>query len=230
MLHYSYFFIIITLLSTSINANELTLKIRTNQAEATVCSHPKVAKENFTPTFGYGCFCGKNYPNILHPSKKDYKDLNDKEREELIGQYNLIKPYDSIDALCKKHDICYIKRGEADQGCNDDIYHNLKELKSQFKAQERENNPTAKQCRILVSDMASFFRTIFGVGDNISILRSGVFAMTTPMTIMSKGLQKTTGILSDNSNYPDEGIKCIVDSEKYDGRVTSKSSTHTTQK
>ena len=214
MLHYSYIFIIITLFLTSINANELSPEIRENRVEAMVCSNPKVAKENFAPTFGYGCFCGEDYPNIWHPSKKDYKDLNDREKEELIAQYYLIKPYDSIDALCRKHDICYIERGEEDQGCNDDIYHNLRELKRQFKEQERKGDQTAKQCRILVSDMASFFRTIFGVGDNISLLRGGMFAMTTPITIMSKGLQKTTGILSDNNNYPDEGIECIINSQK----------------
>ena len=213
MRHCSYFFIIITLISTSLNANEPMLKIRQSHTEAMVCSHPKVAKENFTPTFGYGCFCGKDYPHISHPSQKNYKDLNDKERKELIDLYYRIKPYDSIDAICQKHDICYIEKGGENQSCNDDIYHNLKVLKRAFKAEERNNNPTAKQCRILVSDMASFFRTIFGTGDNVSLFRSGIFAMTTPFTIMSKGVQKTTGILSDNSNYPDEGIKCIIDSQ-----------------
>ena len=214
MLHYSYFFITITLFLTSLNANELTLKIQETRTEAMVCSNPKVAKENLTPTFGYGCFCGKDYPHIEHPSEKNYKDLNDKEREELIAQYYLIKPYDSIDELCMKHDICYIEKGEEAQECNDDIYHNLKKLKVEFKAQERKSDPTAKQCRVLVSDMASFFRTIFGIGDNISLLRGGMFAMTTPFTIMSKGLQKTTGVLKENSNYPEEGVKCLIDSQK----------------
>ncbi|MCK5854778.1 MAG: hypothetical protein KAG56_06115 [Sulfurovaceae bacterium] len=214
MLHYLYFFMIFTLLLTPINANELTKQMHENKAKSTVCTNPKVAKEDFTPNFGYGCFCGEDYPNIQHPSKKNYKNLTSKEREELIAQYYLMKPYDSIDRLCMNHDICYIYKGEEDQSCNDTIYHRLKELKREFKKQEDKDDPTQRQCRILVSDMASFFRTIFGIADNISLLRGGVFVMTTPMTIMSKGLQKSKGILSDKSNYPKEGIQCLIESQR----------------
>ena len=216
-MYYSYIFIIFTLLTHPLSADDftklnppLTKKMQENRAKAKECDTPAKTKEKFTNSFQYGCFCGKDYPLIRHASRKNYKDLNKTEREELIAQYYSIKPYDSIDESCMKHDICYIYRGREEQACNDAIYHNLKELKLIFKAKEERSNPTAKQCRLLSADMASFFRTIFSTGEDISLLRYGMFAMTTPMTLGGKIIQKTPLILDDNDGYPPMGVKCLI--------------------
>ncbi len=188
----------------------LTEEMKINQADAKECNYPSKVKNRFTKNFQYGCFCGKDYPNIRHKSNKNYKELNKKERTELITEYYKIKPYDSIDESCMKHDICFIYRGGEEQACNDAIYHSLKELKKIFRAKEEKSNPLAKQCRVLSSDMASFFRSIFGTGEDISLLRYGMFAMTTPFTMGGKMVQKSALLLDDNDNYPEEGEKCFI--------------------
>ena len=210
--------LIITVLFTQLNADDfkrlnpsLTEDMKTNRKNATVCSNPAKAKENFSDTFSYGCFCGKGYPNVKHASKKSYKRLNHSQREELITQYYLIKPYDSIDEICMKHDICYIHRGREDQACNDAIYHSFKEIQGMFRAKESKSDPKQKQCRVLVSDMASFFRTIFGTGENISMMRFGTFAMTTFMVMARKSVQKSSGMLDSEDDYPLAGERCLTD-------------------
>jgi hypothetical protein len=203
---------------TQLNADDfsllnpsLTKEMKTNREHAILCKNPATAKENFSDTFSYGCFCGKGYPNIKHSSKKSYKKLNRKQREELIAQYYLIKPYDSIDEICMKHDICYIYRGREDQACNDAIYHSFKEIQHLFRAKENKNDPKQKQCRVLASDMASFFRTIFGTGENISMMRFGTFAMTTFMVMARKSIQKSSGMLDSVEDYPSSGEKCLIE-------------------
>lgn len=211
-----YLFTILTLLTYTLSANEftklnppLTQKTKEIISHAEDCRFPAKAEEKFTKSFQYGCFCGKDYPHIKHPSLKEYKDLNKKEKEELINQYYAIKPYDSIDESCMKHDICFIYRGE-EQECNDAIYHELKELREIFKAKEKKSNPTAKECRVLSADMASYFRTIFSIGENVSIIKYGVFAMMTPLTLGGKIIQKTPLMVEEKGNYPDEGVRCLV--------------------
>ena len=220
-MYYSYIFIVLTLLTYPLFPDSfaelnlpLTKEMRENRANAKECKNPTKIKEEFTNSFQYGCFCGKDYPLIKHSSNKNYKDLNKTQREELINQYYKIKPYDSIDESCMKHDICYIHRGKEEQACNDAIYHDLKELKLIFKAREDSSYPKAKQCRVLSGDMASFFRTIFSTGEDISLIRYGMFAIITPITLGGKIIQKTPLILNNKGDYPKEGVKCLISSEK----------------
>jgi hypothetical protein len=215
MYYYLYIFIL-TLLIHPLSADDfsqlnppLTQEMKRNQADARECTHPAKVKDKFTKNFQYGCFCGKNYPKIRHKSNKNYKKLNKRERRELITQYYKLKPYDSIDESCMKHDICFIYRGREEQACNDAIYHDLKELKKIFQAKEETSTYLAKQCRVLSSDMASFFRSIFGTGEDISLLRYGMFAMTTPLTMGSKIVQKSSSLLDDEDNYPSIGERCL---------------------
>jgi hypothetical protein len=191
----------------------LTKIMKINQQNAKVCKNPAVAKENFDANFRYGCFCGKGYPYIIHKSKKSYKKLNRREREELISQYYKIKPYDSIDELCMKHDICFIYEGREDQICNTAIYDGLRGLEEYFEKERRGKNPKrARRCQRLVSDISSIFGTVFGAGDNISPMKFGIFAMiTTPMTVVSKGIQKSAKMLDDGSTYPLANEKCDID-------------------
>ncbi len=196
--------------------SSLTKEMRLNRDRAEVCKNPAVAKENFDSDFRYGCFCGKNYPKITHPSKKSYRKLNRREREELISLYYKIKPYDNIDELCMKHDICYIYEGREDQICNDALYDGLRDLERKFEKQRYTKNfKKARKCQRLVSDISSVFGTIFGAGDNISPFKFGLFAMiTTPMTIASKTIQQSSRMIDDEPTYPLANEKCNIDNKK----------------
>lgn len=187
---------------------KLTKEMKQSQTHAQPCVNPAVAEEKFYDRFRYGCFCGKGYPKIVHPSKKHYTKLNQEEMEELITQYFSIKPYDSIDEACMKHDICYIYRGGEDEKCNDAIYTTLKELKNTFS--KVENSKKEKRCRALASDISSYFQTIFGIGDNATMFRFGVRAMTTPMTMASKVVQKTVQSVNSDGIYPLAGETCWI--------------------
>lgn len=190
----------------------LTDEMNESQSHAKLCDTPAVAEEKFDDSFKYGCFCGKGYPDIIHPSKKHYTKLNREEAEELITQYYAIKPYDSIDEVCMKHDICYIYRGGEDEMCNDAIYTTLREIADAFLEVRMHHKSYEKEerCRVLASDMGSYFKSIFGVGDNISMFSFGMRAMTTPMTMASKAVQKTAHGMNTDSTYPLAGEHCWV--------------------
>ena len=120
-MYYLYIFIVILLIHplsaddfSSLNP-PLAEEMKMNQKGAKECNSPSKVKNRFTKNFQYGCFCGKDYPHIRHKSNKNYKKLNRKERMELITEYYKIKPYDSIDESCMKHDICFIYRGGEEQ-------------------------------------------------------------------------------------------------------------------
>lgn len=190
----------------------MTKEMKKAQEKAEPCATPAVAEEKFDDGFRYGCFCGKGYPEIVHPSKKHYTKLNREETEELITQYYAVKPYDSIDEACMKHDICYIYRGGEDEMCNDAIYTTLREVEDAFfeVRMHKKNYEKEEQCRALASDIGSYFKTIFGVGDNVSMFRFGMRAMTTPLTVASKAVQKTAHGMNDDPTYPLAGETCWV--------------------
>ena len=206
---------------TQLNANDFDIlnpkpnkQMQKNKASAIVCTNPAVAEDKFDTTFRYGCFCGKGYPNIQHSSQKPYRYLDATQREQLIAQYYAIKPYDSIDEACMKHDICYINKGIEDQRCNDALYANLRNIEDVFDSKQEAKNSASleRRCQILASDIASVFRTVFATGENISKIRLGMLAVTTPLTLASKTLQKTSRTMQDNANYPLVGEKCLIPS------------------
>lgn len=206
---YLSFFITFTLFFTQLNANDfdtlnpkLNKQMQKSQASAIVCTNSAVAEDKFDTTFRYGCFCGKGYPDIQHSSDKPYRYLQQTQSEELIAQYYSIKPYDSIDEACMKHDICYINKGREDQRCNDALYANLREIEDLFESKEKakKSDSLERRCQVLASDMASVFRTVFATGENISKIRLGMLAVTTPLTMASKTLQKTSRTIHDKAN------------------------------
>jgi len=188
-----------------------TIEMIQNMKDAKVCKSPAIAKQNFSSDFRYGCFCGKNYPNIISKTKKSYQDLSRGERDELIAKYYLLKPYDSIDAVCMKHDICYIYEGREDQLCNDALFSALRDLSSQFYdvAREQDDNSTAERCERLSSDIGVVFKTAFALADNTSMMRFGMVMMiNTPLTVMSKGIRTTSYGMKDKILYPLPNEKC----------------------
>jgi len=188
-----------------------TQEMLLNRENAKLCNNPAMAKENFDNDFKYGCFCGKNYPYIKSDTKKDYKDLNRRERDKLITKYYAIKPYDDIDNLCMQHDICYIYEGREDQLCNDVLYSEMRLLSNKFYEEARGQNSDSKamRCERLSSDIAVIFKTIFGAGNNLSMMRFGMFMMVnTPMTVMSKAVQKMSHGMNNSPLYPFQNEKC----------------------
>jgi len=179
---------------------------------ATPCDNPAIADDNLSKKFRYGCFCGENYPDIQHKSKKSYRVLNDQERQELISQYQSIDAYDDIDEACKAHDICFIKHAKQAKVCNDSIVKSLTEIKDKF-SKEADDNVTNAQCRDLAFDISSVFHTVFSPADDEdTIFDFGMLMVNGAITATNKIGQEAADTLSDNApRYPAKGVKCLVD-------------------
>jgi len=180
------------------------------------CKHPAVAEDNLSKTFRYGCFCGENYPKLMHPSGKSYRKLNTKERQELIAQYQAIEPYDDIDKVCQTHDICYIQEGKKARSCNQALYHSLNEMEETFQA-HAETNITSAECQHLAFDIGSVFNTIFAPSDDDdTIFDLGMLMVNGGITAGNKVLQESADTLSDSDTprYPPAGIKCLQEKFK----------------
>ena len=178
------------------------------------CDYPAVATDDFGKKFRYGCFCGENYPNIQHPSKKNYRDLNITQKQELISQYKAIAPYDDIDKVCQEHDICFIILGRKAESCNDTIYSELNSLEDKFHQKESKEN-YYEQCANLANDMASVFHTIFAPSDDDDTLFDmGILMINGAVTAFNKAFQESLDILTkEEDRYPPAGVKCNI-SEK----------------
>jgi len=176
---------------------------------ATPCEHPAVASDDLNQKFRYGCFCGEEYPSLQHPSKKSYKELNLKERNELIVEYQKIDAYDDIDAVCKAHDICYLKHGREAKVCNDRIYNQLNRMEEAF-SRESEDNITKEQCKNLAFDIASVFHTIFSPSDDEdTFFDFGMLMVNGAITAGNKVLQESVDTFDDTeSRYPKKDTKC----------------------
>ena len=181
---------------------------------ATPCKNPAVASDNLNSKFRYGCFCGKNYPSIKHPSKKSYKELNTTQRKELIAEYQKIDAYDDIDKVCKEHDICYIIHGREANVCNDRIYSQLKTIEKIFD-KANDNNVTNEQCKNLAFDIGSVFHTIFSPSDDENtIFDFGMLMFNGAITATNKVVQESADTLSDDNppRYPALHEKCLLKS------------------
>ncbi|MDB2562278.1 hypothetical protein N9X61_01600 [Sulfurimonas sp.] len=65
----------------------------------------------------HGKFCGDNIPNVQAQSnEEEYKILS------------AIEPIDVIDGACKKHDLCYLKRGRDAVSCDEDLVLEVKKI------------------------------------------------------------------------------------------------------
>ena len=80
-----------------------------------VCPSPQPVPTKFNREIKYGCFCGENYPGFSN-----------------IDMYYLVKPYDSIDEVCRDHDVCWTLKGKGDGDCNDEFYNRLDYLSKRF--------------------------------------------------------------------------------------------------
>jgi len=185
-----------------------------NSLYANSCDNPAVASDNLNSQFHYGCFCGKNYPKIEHPSKKSYKELNITQRQELIKEYIKIDAYDDIDEVCKEHDICYIHYGREAKVCNDKIYTQLNSLEKQFD-KANESNIRNEQCKNLAFDIGSVFHTIFSPAeDENTIFDLGMLMFNGAITASNKLVQESVDTISykNTPRYPSSDEKCLLES------------------
>ena len=184
-----------------------TIKMLENQANATPCASPVMAKDEITDQFKYGCFCGKNYPNVDKNSTVSFTKLNKAERIKRIESFYLIEPYDEVDAICQQHDICYLYRGKRAKRCNDTIYDELHTLAYKFR--EADDKLHNRQCYNLSSDMASVFRTIFASADDQDTLfEAGMLLLSTSITMANKTFQESIDLMIRHQvRYPKH--KCI---------------------
>jgi len=190
----------------------LTEKMKENRRHAKVCKRPAVAEEKFDRSFRYGCFCGENYPNIKDPSLKPPEYLTYSRRKALIARYYSIKPYDTIDEACMKHDICYIYNGTDNPECDDAFYATMRDIYDAFDRTKEGKEPGTKawRCKILASDMGAIFRTIFTASDETSGSRFVFFSMLTPFAVATKVMQKSAISVSERSGYPLPFEKCTI--------------------
>lgn len=205
----------ITFFSTLISAETLlkvtptaTKIILETQKKANLCSNPSVANEKLTDNFKYGCFCGKDYPELENNTTDDFRKLSkDERRDEMLHLYS-IKPYDDIDALCQEHDICYLYYGKKAKVCNDTIYEKLYSLAKTF----NESNQTLhnEQCYNLATDMASVFKTLFALSDDEdTIFDFGMALFNTGVTVTNKGMQESMDTMTDHdARYPQAHTQC----------------------
>ena len=179
---------------------------------ANSCENPAVASDDLNKKFRYGCFCGENYPNIEHSSKKGYKELNKTQRTELIEEYKKIDAYDDIDEVCKEHDVCYIEHGREAKVCNDNIYTQLNIIEELF-YKASDDNVSNEQCKNLAFDIGSVFHTIFSPSDDEdTFFDFGMLMLNGAITATNKVVQESADTISDNSpRYPALDEKCLLE-------------------
>ena len=175
------------------------------------CTSPKMANEDLSENFKYGCFCGKDYPRADNNRTQDFRKMNKEERTKVIESYLPIEPYDDIDAICKQHDICYLIHGRVVRDCNEAIYDDLHALADKFKANKELSNN--KQCRHLAKDIASVFRTVFTIADDEdSFFDYGRLMFNTSITLANKTMEESLDtIIKQRKRYPDDYEKCLTD-------------------
>ena len=163
---------------------EQTAAIRDAKLAATPCINPAAANRWDGSNFRYGCFCGKNHPQLEHSSKKTLQSMTVDERYEFVAEYFRIEPWDDIDAACRDHDVCWILNGERIE-CNRELSRRLTGLKERFDQEWLRLNPEwyfklfstgalvrseLRNCGYLAEDIAKGFRmaVVPGNASNLS--------------------------------------------------------------
>ncbi len=180
---------------------------------ATPCKNPAVASDDLSKKFRYGCFCGQNYPAIEHPSKKSYRKLNQAQREELILQYQKIDAYDDIDAICKEHDICYIRYGKEAKVCNNRAYKAFSSIAKKFDKVSKDDHSN-EECRNLAYDMGSIFHTIFlPADDEDRVFDFGILMLNGAITVTNRMLEESVDRMRFRrySRYPSKNRPCFLE-------------------
>lgn len=117
------------------------------------CSDPKVATK-LNLNFKYGCFCGAGYPDVKSTLPEDEK----------VIQYLSRKPIDSIDEVCRDHDICWTIHDDGDLHCNNEFRSRMNYIAGYFH-RVGGGTPHDDRCGNLATDIEMAFQTIFAPED-----------------------------------------------------------------
>ena len=148
----------------------------------------------------HGKFCGNNTPSVAA-----------KTREEEIKLLKEIPAIDVIDEACKKHDICYLTRGDKDLTCDNDLVGEITKIQNKLKK---------KNCRVLAKAIIIYFDTvnynpitILDSGDSIrdkaidipTISMDNMFNMASFSSdvMVNFGMTKPIGYVFDSKNNSD---------------------------
>ena len=184
-------------------------------ATAKECEDPVWAVVNLSADFKYGCFCGKNHPDLPTPGYKPLESLSALERAELIKRYYSIRPIDSIDSACRDHDVCWILRGEGDGRCNLELRRRLSYIYDAMHSGHRIGDEESKRdrCAKLAIDMSVVFSTIV-VDDrykNPLDSAGSLVARTVGTAFVLPFLVTVQPFELSNSPYPFALERCVVE-------------------
>lgn len=174
------------------------------------CERPAVARQKVDPDFKYGCFCGKNHPDINHPSGRKLEDLDQEERTNLIAKYYAIRPVDDIDSACQSHDVCWILNSRPERECNESFRARLKSLQRAWESRIGwfDTNTLEWRCAAIALDMSFATLAIMeGVSNDLSseVGLKAARLFSAPITLYYAALMTIFGAFN---NYPTEGEVC----------------------
>jgi hypothetical protein len=175
-----------------------------------VCLEPIVAKQKVSPTFKYGCFCGRNHPNIRLAGTTSEINLSVEQRYQLIERYLAIRPVDSIDLACQSHDVCWILNGRPELACNEEFRDTLTVLRSKWKGRIGwgDTNSLEWRCSKIALDMSFATNAMMEGVSNISGIEAGQnFAqlISLPVSAIYALMTTFSGVFD---SYPKSGEKC----------------------
>ena len=189
------------------------------------CGAPVAGRVNLSPSFRYGCFCGREWPKPTRLEKeKKFDSMSLPEKAEVLKYYFKIRPIDDIDLACRDHDVCYLINGDYNADCNKALMNQMKFIHdvmdgiSQSNSQ-RNNIPLTKtkewRCKILAHDIYGVYLTIFATNNtddpvndySLDVVR-GAF---TPVVVAAAAAFRSSIWSSDP--YPHEDERCILPSK-----------------
>ena len=183
------------LVRTPVPTSEQIIAIESSES----CKHPALPTDSKSlKEWRYGCFCGKGYPNY-----------------QSVEEYYSVKPKDSIDEICRDHDICWMKHGELDGDCNGELVERAFYLDDYFTSNDMDD------CSNVTGDISGAFVSIF-VDDKFVDKPGADFgakvgkAATTPL--MGVGFVLRMFLVAVNG-YPERHQKCNVERKNESNRV-----------
>ena len=116
------------------------------RARAEPCATPAQANFSDGKNFRYGCFCGKNYPQLVPETSEQLAVTPSSQLDSLVARYYAIKPYDDLDAACQAHDVCYVLSHGPRRACDERFSSRTQQLWHDFNQEvlQRLRNPSSE--------------------------------------------------------------------------------------
>ena len=180
---------------------------------AKTCEAPVAAKVQVSPSFKYGCFCGKGHPKFDSSELQPGDLLTVEQRAAMVRKYLSIAPVDSIDAACQQHDICWTRFGRSELSCNRAFVDELDRLRAAWN--EKRNfwdfNSAAYRCHFLARDIAFAAKSVMEAHSEDSTadgIERWAKWIASPATLLYASVTVVGGAIE--SNYPKPGAPCLA--------------------